>query len=113
MGRADATVVGYDATGSSPYATDYFLGGYLECYLIDSAGTAVDGVCEDASHGGDSSLDSVEVSVTLELTVLSTSFHIRRPMNRDASWCAAAVRAPHRRGDARALPQATAGGGQI
>lgn len=70
MGMADATVVGYDATGSTAYATDFFLRGYLECHLVTPAGTAVDGVCEDASHGGDSTLDSVEVSVSLELTVL-------------------------------------------
>jgi hypothetical protein len=67
MGAADATVVGYDATGSTPYATDFYLGGYLECY---PDGTGVTGVCEDASHGGDPSLDSVEVSASLELTVL-------------------------------------------
>jgi hypothetical protein len=61
MGQADATVVGYDAAGTAAYATDYYLGSYVECHNPDASGAGVDGVCEDASHGGGAALDNVEV----------------------------------------------------
>jgi len=81
MGGADAAVVGHSPSTNEPFALDYYMSSYIECYPSQASQHpgAVEGVCEDAVYADAAQASNVELLYAHQLEGVSL-IRFRRPL---------------------------------